>query len=99
MLQNACLLAKIGADTAENERNFAYKVAKNLQLPYPTIHTLPCNRKDVDARSLRSHEEPEEPLRERRVDRGDVAERGGAAAGELPHPRGLGHADADLGWK
>ena len=31
MLQNAYLLAKIGADTAENERNFA----KNWQLPYP----------------------------------------------------------------
>ena len=30
MLQNAYFLAKIGADTAENERNFA----KNWQLPY-----------------------------------------------------------------
>ena len=30
MLQNAYLLAKIGADTAENERTFA----ENLQLPY-----------------------------------------------------------------
>ena len=30
MLQNAYLLAKISADTAENERNFA----KNWQLPY-----------------------------------------------------------------
>ena len=30
MLKNAYFLAKIGADTAENERNFA----KNLQLPY-----------------------------------------------------------------
>ena len=30
MLQNAYLVAKIGADTAENERNFA----KILQLPY-----------------------------------------------------------------
>ena len=30
MLQNAYLIAKIGADTAENERNFA----KNWQLPY-----------------------------------------------------------------
>ena len=29
MLQNTYLLAKIGADTAENERNFA----KNWQLP------------------------------------------------------------------
>ena len=32
MLQNAYLLAKIGADTAENERTFA----KNLQLPKVT---------------------------------------------------------------
>ena len=30
MLQNAYFVAKIGADTAENERNFA----KNWQLPY-----------------------------------------------------------------
>ena len=30
MLKNAYFLAKIGADTAENERNFA----KNWQLPY-----------------------------------------------------------------
>ena len=30
MLQNAYLLAKIGADTADNEQNFA----KNWQLPY-----------------------------------------------------------------
>ena len=28
MLQNAYLLAKIGADTAENERNFAEKLPK-----------------------------------------------------------------------
>ena len=28
MLQNAYLLAKIGADTAENERNFAEKLTK-----------------------------------------------------------------------
>ena len=28
MLQNACLLAKIGADTAENERNFAEMLPK-----------------------------------------------------------------------
>ena len=33
MLQNACLLAKIGADTAENERNFAGHL--------PTIGTYP----------------------------------------------------------
>ena len=36
MLQNAYLLAKIGADTAENEQNFAENsnVAKNWQLSY-----------------------------------------------------------------
>ena len=36
MLQNAYLLAKIGADTAENERKFAeiFNFAKNWQLPY-----------------------------------------------------------------
>ena len=38
MLQNAYLLAKIGADTAENEQNFAQNFAQNLpelwQLPY-----------------------------------------------------------------
>ena len=29
MLKNACLLAKIGADTAENGRHFALKFAKS----------------------------------------------------------------------
>ena len=33
MLQNAYLLAKIGADTAENERNFAEKLATTLHGP------------------------------------------------------------------
>ena len=33
MLKNANLLARIGADTAENEGNFA---KKNWQLPYPS---------------------------------------------------------------
>ena len=38
MLQNAYLIAKIGTDTAENERKFA----KNLQLPYgSTTRPLP----------------------------------------------------------
>ena len=45
MLQNAYLLAKIGADTAENERNFA----KNWQLPYgSTTHA----DEDKDPRDL-----------------------------------------------
>ena len=34
MLLNAYFLAKIGADTAENERNFAENLKKNWQLPY-----------------------------------------------------------------
>ena len=33
MRQNAYFLAKIGADTAENEQHFA-ELAKNWQLPY-----------------------------------------------------------------
>ena len=36
MLKNAYFLAKIGADTAENERNFA----KNLQLPYGCMRMI-----------------------------------------------------------
>ena len=39
MLQNAYLLAKIGADTAENERNFAENLpnfATTLRVHYPT---------------------------------------------------------------
>ena len=44
MLQNAYLLAKIGSDTAENERNFA----KNWQLPYgswgPVVPRRPGRR-------------------------------------------------------
>ena len=40
MLQNAYFLAKIGADTAENERTFAKKLSTTLQLPYPTLLLL-----------------------------------------------------------
>ena len=36
MLQNAYFLAKIGADTAENDRN----LAKNWQLPYGSTPAL-----------------------------------------------------------
>ena len=35
MLQNAYLVAKTGADTAENERNVAKKLQKKWQLSYP----------------------------------------------------------------
>ena len=38
MLQKAYLLAKIGADTAENERNFA----ENWQLPYGPMDARPA---------------------------------------------------------
>ena len=34
MLQNAYLLAKIGADTAEKERNVAQILQQNWELPY-----------------------------------------------------------------
>ena len=64
MLQNAYLLAKIGADTAENERNFA----KIWQLPYgsttperesgsasarpgSTTRTRPCTRPSKRAKA------------------------------------------------
>ena len=37
MLKSAYLLAKIGADTAENERNFDNHLPRNWQLPYPSM--------------------------------------------------------------
>ena len=43
MLQNAYSVAKIGADTAENERNFAeicQKLATTLRVHYPTERAL-----------------------------------------------------------
>ena len=45
MLQNAYLVAKIGADTAENERNFA----KNWHLPYGSSDIVPRGRRRHDA--------------------------------------------------
>ena len=39
MLQNAYLLAKIGADTAENEQHFAKKLRKTDN--YPTAPAFP----------------------------------------------------------
>ena len=61
MLKNAYLLAKIGADTAENDRDFG----KNWQLPYgssvwgPRAHRpLPVDRRrPVEERHDRGHEE------------------------------------------
>ena len=35
MLNNAYLIENVGADTAENERNFDEDLPKILQLPYP----------------------------------------------------------------
>ena len=40
MQQNAYLLAKIGADTAENERNFAEKLPKIGNYPTGQVHAL-----------------------------------------------------------
>ena len=42
MLQNAYLIAKIGADTAENKRNLAKNLPKkSWQLPYPFAGASP----------------------------------------------------------
>ena len=50
MLHNAYLLAKIGADTAENERHLP-KFAKNWQLPYGraslTFEPAPVGRAEL----------------------------------------------------
>ena len=50
MLENACLLAKIGADTAESERKFAKNKATTLRVHYPTVraawptdHVVECS--------------------------------------------------------
>ena len=50
MLQNAYLFAKLGADTAENERNFA----KNWQLPYPARRSRAPRRGSVRAPAPRA---------------------------------------------
>ena len=44
MLQNAYLLAKIGADTAENERHFAEKLPKIGNYTTGRIQDAPCWR-------------------------------------------------------
>ena len=58
MLQNAYLLAKIGADTAENERNFAEIL--------PKIGNYPTGRLRRGRLRRRPHDRAA-PLRERRV--------------------------------
>ena len=52
MLQNAYLLAKIGADTAENEQHFAEILPKTGN--YPTGPPLDDRRADGDARPRRA---------------------------------------------
>ena len=52
MLQNAYLLAKIGADTAENERNFAEILSKFCN----------CRRAVLDAAVRAGHVDPVEDL-------------------------------------
>ena len=42
MQQNAYLLAKIGADTAENERNFAEMLPKNCNYPTGPAAAVPA---------------------------------------------------------
>ena len=44
MLQNAYFLAKIGADTAENERNFAENLAKIGNYPTGPLPSGACAR-------------------------------------------------------
>ena len=77
MLQNAYLLAKIGADTAENERNFAENLPKigNYppgQLPYGALNPdraggLVLRPLPVTERPLASLEQPQRYVRVRRV--------------------------------
>ena len=73
MLQNAYLLAKIGADTAENERNFAENLPKigNYppgQLPYGALNPdraggLVLRPLPVTERPLASLEQPQRYVR------------------------------------
>ena len=60
MLQNAYFLAKIGADTAENERNFAEILTKNGN--YPTGAARVADWADV--RAVGRGEALQEPRRE-----------------------------------
>ena len=60
MLKNAYFLAKIGADTAENERNFA----KNWQLPYGSVRGAPARLREAleELALLQGLLEPATPL-------------------------------------
>ena len=55
MLKNAYLLAKIGADTAENERHLP-KFDKKLRLPYPTLRAALEERIEAVVEAIRSAE-------------------------------------------
>ena len=47
MLKNAYVLAKIGADTAENGRNFVKKFTKNWRLSYGSIPAVDPRRRPL----------------------------------------------------
>ena len=54
MLQNAYFLAKIGADTAENERNVAEILPKTDNYPTdPTAHEVPVRGRGLHAQASR----------------------------------------------
>ena len=57
MLQNAYLVAKIGADTAENERNFA----QSWQLPHGSISLRPLAGPDLEPPPLPARGAPRGP--------------------------------------
>ena len=56
MLQNAYLLAKIGADTAENERNFAEILPKIGN--YPTCPCCAAQQGEIRSGGLRHADRP-----------------------------------------
>ena len=73
MLQNAYFLAKIGADTAENDRKFAENLPKNGN--YPTIHLIDDAGIAREGVRRRAAPRPAPPRRER-IGEGDY---GGAS--------------------
>ena len=83
MLQNACLLAKIGADTAENERSFAKIRQKLATTPgnYPKCGAGFWHPRHVQVEELRVLLEvlaPDAAARGVVAERVDVGEEGGA---------------------
>ena len=59
MLQNAYLLAKIGADTAENNRNLAESLPKIGNYPSRSTTRAPRFKRAQRRRGGRAHEKPE----------------------------------------